>query len=41
MHEGLDNHVPSYGTVCWWMKAIGGGGGKMLEMPLAVVHLQP
>ena len=25
MHEGLCKHVASYGTVCWWMKAIGGG----------------
>ena len=25
MHEGLCNHVTSYGTVCWWMNAICGG----------------
>ena len=25
MHEGLGNHVASYGTVCWWMKDIGRG----------------
>jgi len=25
MHEGLCNNVASYETVCWWMKAIGGG----------------
>ena len=26
MQEGLGNRVASYGTVCWWMKAICGGG---------------
>jgi len=40
MHEGLCNHVTSYGTVCWWMNAIC-GGGKMEEMLLVVVCLQP
>jgi len=27
--KGMCNNVASYGTVCWWMNAICGGGGKM------------
>jgi len=31
MHEGLDTHVASYGIVCWWVNAVGGGQGDVRD----------